>query len=639
MQSTHLLCPNCEKNHFMLKKLRLIPMIVSAVTVMLCCLVPQSAHATLYSYVTVKTDNPDAGLVSVVESGKKVGTYAAEQQKTQSAWQLAGRPSSATHNYDLYAKVNDGYIFVGWMEGSKLVSTENPFTVGKTTYTTTSPGTGAVYTAHFIPKPAATATVSLPYGAPKITPDENKVGDVVTLSYTLPTLPKYPHVKNVMLEFSHWEDDMGNVLSHEPTFSYTIDREMQFVACLKELGGIPEVGKYYRVRCFSNRVLTLEGGYKFSMPLAGGKTVDPELLRWALPTDFNPADFNTNGSLTNLAYPRTDTISPICPEASPNTIFYISQGNKAENGLKKVVLEGQGVNTKTLTSNNTLDIVRMNNSFYGYFGFQSSAVSKAGLKMTFNNNGCDVYLGSYGEEDPYSAMAVQPIDEEHMDYFWFGAAPAESMLFDGGYWTSMYTAFPYECRDGVEAYYVTELATANGETYAVLTRVDGDRVPAKAAVLLKCQGLDTKQNRLLPLHPSENIAALSNNVLKGEFQLYTNNKKEGRKLYDPAKMLVLNVDSDGEVGFFRLAKNTDGTERELAANKAYLDMTAFSANVKSLKLIREEDTAGLDLIIPEMETVGTPTPADNAIYNLFGQRVLHPVSGQIYIVDGKKIIF
>lgn len=57
MQSTHLLCPNCEKNHFMLKKLRLIPMIVSAVTVMLCCLVPQSAHATLYSYVTVKTDN------------------------------------------------------------------------------------------------------------------------------------------------------------------------------------------------------------------------------------------------------------------------------------------------------------------------------------------------------------------------------------------------------------------------------------------------------------------------------------------------------------------------------------------------------------------------------------------------------
>lgn len=38
MQSTHLLCPNCEKNHFMLKKLRLIPMIVSAVTAIIAVL-------------------------------------------------------------------------------------------------------------------------------------------------------------------------------------------------------------------------------------------------------------------------------------------------------------------------------------------------------------------------------------------------------------------------------------------------------------------------------------------------------------------------------------------------------------------------------------------------------------------------
>ena len=594
--------------------------------------------ATLYSYVRVKTDNPNGGLVSVVKDGDKTGNFAEEMEKIQSSSQIFSRPSSATHNYKLQIQEKEGYLFAGWVLNNKIVSMERDFVVGVTTYTTTSPGTGSVYTAHFINKPAASVSVSLPYGAPTISPEENRVGDEVTLMYKLPNLPKYANVKNVMLEFSHWEDGEGNILSYDQTFKTIVEKECQYMAVLKELGEVPQVGKYYRIRTFSNRVLTIEGGYKFSMPLASGKTVDPTLLRWALPKDFNPEDFNTNGSLTNLAYPRTDTIRPICPEASPSTIFYIESGTEKNGELTKVVMKGQGVDTKTLTSNNTLDFVPMNNNFYGYYGFQSSAVSKAGFKMKFNNNGCDVYLGSFGEEDPYCAMAVQPIDEDHMDYFWFGAQPSESMYFEGGYWTSMYTAFPYECRDNVEAYYVAECVAAKDATYAVVTRIEGDCVPANTAVLLKCKSLESKGNRLLPLHPDTQIPSVSGNLLKGEFQLYTDANGSGKKKFDSAVMRVFGADKDGQPGFYNLVKNAEGGEIELASNKAYLDLSAFSSPLKvnSLRIITHSGVSGIDIISSDYIV---DKCKKHVIYNLMGQPVKNPSKGEIYIVDGKKIIY
>lgn len=607
---------------------------------LLTILAAPEAKATLYSYCKVVSDNPEGGLVFASKSSSTPADskYVAEMTTDpQSTGQFLGIPSSATHTWYIFAKANPGYVFAGWKSGS-TETMDNPHEYGTTTYTTTSPGTSSTWTAHFIKEPAATGTTNLPYGLPKISPEENSIGDEVTVSYSVPTLPKYQHVKNVMVEFDHWEDENGNILSYDSEFKYTLDRKITFKAVIRELGGVPQVGKYYRIRCFSNRVLTMEGKYSATMPIAGGETVDPTLLRWALPLDFNPADFNTNGSLTNLAYPRTDTIRPICPEASPNTIFYIKSGTAKTDQLTKVVLESQGADTKTLTSNKTLDFLRMHNDFYGYFGFKSSAVSQAGFKMTYNNYGCDVYLGSFGESDPYCAMAVQPIDEEHMDYFWFGAKPDEDMFFEGGYWTSMYTGFPYECRDGVEAYYIKESATANGQLYAVLTRVDADRVPANSAVLLKCKSLDTKENRLLPLNPSESVADLTGNLLKGEFQLYTNANGDGHKLAD-ANTRVLGINSIGEVGFYKLPAKANGIYPEFTANKAYLDLSSFGASATkapSLKLIFDRSEAGLDFISADTRL---PQDQDNTLYNVLGQPIAHPVPGQIYICNGEKIIY
>lgn len=61
-------------------------------------------------------------------------------------------------------------------------------------------------------------------------------------------------------------------------------------------------------------------------------------------------------------------------------------------------------------------------------------------------------------------LEIQPVDIEHIDKYYFGAMPDETMKAEGGYWTSMYTAFPYECYepDGVEAYVAESEELQNG---------------------------------------------------------------------------------------------------------------------------------------------------------------------------------
>jgi len=236
-------------------------------------------------------------------------------------------------------------------------------------------------------------------------------------------------------------------------------------------------------------------------------------------------------------------------------------------------------------------------------------------------------------------MAFQVLDEEHLDDFWFGAMPDEDMRFMDGYWTSMYTAFPYECRDGVEAYYVKETVNANNKAYACLEKIEEGIVPANTAVLLKCQGLDTKENRLLPISPDDSrIPSITGNALKGEFQLYSNEQMEGRVKYDESTMRVLGLNSKGEVGFYKLSPAEDGSAQELAANKVYLDMTALPgiAAAASFKLMMRDDATAIETI----EEAGESVKYENQlIYDLNGHRVHNPQIGEIYIIGGEKVLW
>lgn len=232
-------------------------------------------------------------------------------------------------------------------------------------------------------------------------------------------------------------------------------------------------------------------------------------------------------------------------------------------------------------------------------------------------------------------MAIQPIDEAHMDEFWFGASADESMDFDGGYWTSMYTGFPYECRDGVEAYYASKAVEANGLCYINIEKIESGIVPPYSAVLLKCQGTRSRQNRLLPLDFNGDYPALEGNLLSGVFQLYTDKERNGLVKFDESTMRIFGRNTAGELGFYKLAPDTEGSISYLKTNKVYLDLTKLESSVSGPLRIRinKDGSSGMGSLEDAF-----CRPHDDIIYDLNGRRVLNPQPGSVYIRNGRKFI-
>ena len=607
--------------------------------------------AKFTSTVTVKSNNPEGGLVCVTHATSTYlgftythkkpadpadSEYAAE---VSSCYTSNGGGTKGQQRYYLYAKAKPGYKFVRWEGGSTSVpinTEEAQYTYTWEHYTKgeTAPGISCTVTAYFVADNDVATETNIPAGVITLDPEAPKTGDQVTATVTDLRLAQPGSIgnKNMMTEFLHWEDEEGNIMSHDRTFTFTVPRPMTLKAIYRTLGEVPQKGKYYRIRNAYNRVLTLEGGYKYSV--SGSVDVPHALLRWALPLDHDYNEFHTGS--TNTEWAVSDATEPLCPEASPNTIFYVSDGTANDTQLSKAVLSSQGADTKTFTGQ-TLDIVPMSDNLCGYYGIRASALSGAGFKTVIRDKDAYVNISSFGETDVYSALAVQPIDEEHLDLFWFGASPDYAMQFDGAYWTSMFTAFPYECLDGVEAYYVKEAVASNGETYALITKIESGIVPANSAVLLRCNSLETKENRLLPLDPATPVETLEGNALKGAFQLYTNAQKEGRTLYDDTNMRVLGINADNHVGFFRLAADENGAPLQLKANKAYLDMSLLpGVSPAAAFRLRRGDS------VTEIETVTDPQlPVkfeDMPLFDLNGRPVALPQSGQVYITNGHKVI-
>lgn len=613
-----------------------------------------ASAANFRSTVTVKSDNPEAGVVCVTHAttkrsflGKYTHTKPADPADSEYAAQVEsmcispGGGTAGEQRYYLYAKANPGYKFVKWEGGptSGPVNTDQPYYEYTWTHYTKDTGSGAgitsTVTAYFVADNAVSTETNIPAGDITLEPAAPQIGDMCTATSTLRRIGQSGTVgnRNMMTRFSHWEDENGAVLSTDETFTFKVERQMTLRAVYDNLGEVPQKGKFYRVRNVYNRVLTLEGGYSFS--ISGAKDVPHTLLRWALPLDHDYSEFWTGTA--NNEWSVSDAANPICPEAEPGTIFYIADGASDATSLTGATLASQGVDTKMLTGQK-LDVVPMSDNFCGYYGIRASSLTGAGFKTTVRNSEAFVNVSSFQTTEVFAAMALQPIDEEHMDDFWFGANPDESMNFDGGYWTSMYAAFPYECRDGVEAYYVSGAEQANGSTYATLTRIESGIVPAGSAVLLKCSGLTSKENRLLPLDPAtHDIPALEGNALRGVYQLYSDASGNGRVKFDESTMRILGVNSKGEVGFYKLKAGDDGTPCELVANKVYLDMNALPGQQKSVvfKLRRGDDaTTGIEAVDADASSVKYE---DMQVFDLQGRPVVNPQAGKIYIVNGTKV--
>lgn len=456
-------------------------------------------------------------------------------------------------------------------------------------------------------------------GTAVISKADNELGDRITITAALAD-PWAGGMGTKKWSKSHkfvgWYDSKGNLVSTDAKYTFDVTAPETYTAHFSWTPFVTGRG-YYRVRySYNQQFWQLTGSYD---PTPGMLlTHDSRKINGVL-------DFTRQNDFSNPA-----TIMKL-DASSFNMIDKYKEETVVANGL---TLEAQGTSTADVLNKYTLSLQTCHN-----VGFYKIISDKVQIAANEHNYGSEAnpdlgYLyintdqtGKSGS-DPDSYFEFEPVDEAHVDQFYFGAQPDASMNFEGGYWTSMFTAFPYECYapDGVEAYYISEITPANGVNIAVLSKMESGRVPANTAVLLKCKGLTPKENRLIPLWDDE--APLEKNLLNGEFQLNQTKDNPGHKTFDATKMRVFGSNEAGELGFYKLE---DG--KELAANKAWLDISGLS-DAPVTKIVIRSDLTGIEGV----EAEGTD-PADMVIYDLNGRRVLDPVKGEIYIINHSKRVF
>lgn len=178
-------------------------------------------------------------------------------------------------------------------------------------------------------------------------------------------------------------------------------------------------------------------------------------------------------------------------------------------------------------------------------------------------------------------------------------------------WASGCLSYPAQVPYGT-AYYISKI-TANEAT---LTEFPEGKIPYNTGFLYK-HSAGTHTFSLLNENPQKPDDMID--ILKGTVEDMT---VAANSIY------VLGKDNAGKVGI-RLYTGTS-----LSGNKAYINVADIpSGTVNAISFDFDGGTSGIT------ESVVTATGSDKApVYNLQGQRVTTPRSGQIYIQNGKKII-
>lgn len=574
----------------------------------------------------------------------------------------------------LHAQPEAGFVFRCWSDKAdgtgNALSTANPYAVVIKSTIKDQNATPATQTYYAIfdrePKVSVKAEPA-DLGNPSMSAYENSIGDEITLHGTAAFelydwtgfTRKYGKVPNKNIRFVRWKNAAGETVSTDKDYTFTITEENKGVYTAEyEVESSIDGPGYYRVWTGADAMVRVAG--KVSLRLSSSNVcvlTDVGLV-------CNPyGNYESVGNGINNIYNDPSGIVYISGSTGANTTVYES----GKNVISDATLAGQGVNSKEFFPNNTINIQWHSNP--GYYKLVSSGA--ASLKHLFNSNvaynpGFGTIVASSNVDGAENQFEVNKVCRETMDRdrYWFGACPDESMSFDGGYWESMYTAFPYELveEDGHEAYIVNGYRVEDGVTVLSLKKIDNGIVPANTAVIIKCQaptdlteylkgnGL-TPQNRLIPLEPGDSridASVADGNLLKGVIQLNTveipaktevkdDYADEGYTRFDGTGMRVFGVNDEGKVGFYKLKDNA-----VMKTNRVYLDMTLLTSEAKAAPRMRMEvgafDQSGIT--VPGMDN---GAEVETEYYTIEGIRVDHPVEGRLYIqrrgTSVRKIIY
>ena len=597
--------------------------------------------------------------VSKTETAPASTAFDTDSELTNSA---GGGGSVGTINFYLHAQPEPGYVLRCWSDKADgtgdALSTANPYAIEISSSVKDENASNIptkTYYAIFDREPTVSVKAEpVELGLPSMSAYENSVGDEITLHGTVANelydwagfTRKYGKVPNKHIRFVRWKNPAGETVSTDEDYTFVITEENKgvYTAEYEVVTSIDGPG-YYRVWTGADAMVRVAG--KVSLRLSTSNVcvlTDVGLV-------CNPyGSYESVGNGTNNIYNDPSGIIYISGTAGTSINAY----EPDKSVVSDATLSGQGVNSKEFFPNNTINIQWHSNP--GYYKLVSSGAS---LKHLFNSNvayntGYGTIVASSNQDGPENQFEVNKVCRETMDRdrYWFGACPDESMLFDGGYWESMFTAFPYELveEDGHEAYIVSGYRVENDVTVLSLKKIGNGIVPANTAVLIKCQaptdlteylkgnGL-TPQNRLIPLEPDDSridASVADGNLLKGVIQLNTveipaktevtnDYADEGYTRFDGTGMRVFGVNGEGHVGFYKLEENT-----VMKSNRVYLDMTGLTPEAKATSRMRMEvDAPGHSGIDEPGIAIGAEVETE--YYTVEGFRVERPVKGQLYI--------
>ena len=350
-------------------------------------------------------------------------------------------------------------------------------------------------------------------------------------------------------------------------------------------------------------------------------------------------------------------------ESNPGTVIYLSGNSSA------LTLEAQGMNTDDLLAK------------FGYSGYKLKVSSKGELNTTYQ--GYQIDLIDFGYEYPvtrngfcavatlnyiarnsvsqYALWELKKIDNEEE---YFGIYPNEDIEIGGKYYTTLFTSFAYQLREGMKAYYIDQhIYDTNHvqEPIARLQEITSGKVPAATPVIIECSSSNVADNKVTLL--TETLSPISGNELKGRVFCFIPTQYEDQNMknaleFNKSTMRVMglvNIERDNSNGkiigaklaFVNEASNTYNNSLTLnngyiPANKVYLPINSSddAATAKGIKLLLPEEYAVATSI---SKVTSEELPVQEGIYTLTGVKVKDTNSTEdlpsgIYIIGGKKHI-
>lgn len=499
---------------------------------------------------------------------------------TSYLWSAQNRGQAATSVIHLYAKPSAGYVFKNWTHnGEELSKISHCAPSMRSAHQDWENPQIEHFYANFVPK-GSVAVYSSNEGAGNVYIDEpeNNIGDEVTLTA----------ISNIFIgEFKGWvigERDFENVdfnnldyVSREEVFTFTITEENK--------------GDYYAV--FDSRDVKQKGMYCM---VRNKKTHNCVGLKGTKELTLSADQRYFKNSIELVPYDKTHNL--------PATVIKIIGDYNGVGDLTSAEYISQGFSSKDIKGTETSKAPRFikveQYSTGNYLTYAEGSGYTGYWVDYFDNSSSEELIGQVYHPWTGNANVISdahqwellPLREETMDEYYFGATPSTKTKKDGKYYTTMYTAFPYQCMDGVKAYYADRFA---GQGRIHIKEIESGIVPAYTAVLLECNGLDAKENRLIPV--LDDVAPLEDtNLLKGEIWLNdeSGNPDNYRTRFDKETMRVLN---DGQAAFMNRnnkdTANGDTLLTYIANNTCYIDLSNESQKSNLYTWTTEDDDSSL----------------------------------------------